>query len=74
MIIKVLLLAALIKLLLVTNKPFLCSGIYAGVIFVFSIISGAGILSALLGTAIGFVLATIWFWLLNRFEDNTALF
>jgi hypothetical protein len=74
MIVKVLILAALVRLLIATNNPFMCSGIYAAVGFIFALISGAGFLAAILGGAISFVMATIWFWLLNRFEDRTAIF
>lgn len=74
MIVKFLILAALIRLLLATSNPFMCSGIYAGVGFIFALISGAGFLAAMIGAAIGFVLASIWFWLLNHFEDRTAIF
>ena len=74
MIIKVLLLTALVRLLIVTNKPFLCSGLYAGARFIFALMYGAGFLAAIIGAAISFALASIWFWLLDRFEDRTAIF
>ena len=74
MIVKVLILAALVKLLLATNKPFLCSGIYAAVSFIFPLMTGKGFLVAIITGTVAFVLASIWFWLLNRFEDRPGVF
>lgn len=74
MVVKVLILAALIRLLLATENPFLCSGIYAAVGLVFALITGATFVAAIIGAAISLVFATIYFWLLNRFELRTGLF
>jgi hypothetical protein len=74
MIIKALILAALIKVLLTTNKPFLCAGIYAGVGFVLSLLAGTSLLVLVLATVLRFALASLYFWLLDRFEDSTGLF
>jgi len=71
MIFKVIFLVALIQLLYKTDKPILCSGIYAGLIFIFSLVFGAGFLGAVITTAIGFVLASIYFWLLSEFSDGS---
>jgi hypothetical protein len=43
MIFRILLLVGLIRLLIETNKPFLRSGIYAGTVTLFALISGHGI-------------------------------
>ena len=67
--IKVIILVGLIRLLLVTEQPFLCSGIYAGLGFVLSLASGYPFPAVLLGTAISFALASLYFWLLNRFTE-----
>lgn len=74
MIIKIIILVALVRLLIATNKPLLCSGIYAATGFIFALTAGAGFLGAVISAAIGFVLATIWFCLLNRFQDNSVAF
>ncbi len=67
---KVVVLIALIKLLLALGKPIVCAGIYAGIRFVFMLLLGAPLLAALIGTAIVFGLALLYFWLLNRFRDG----
>ncbi len=73
MIIKFVLLAVLIRLLLATDKPFLCSGIYAGVAFLLGLIFGHPFLSVLTHAAISFVLASVYFWLLDRLEGSEVL-
>ncbi len=73
MIIKFVLLAVLIRLLLATDKPFLCSGIYAGVAFLLGLIFGHPLLSVLTHAAISFVLASVYFWLLDRLEGSEVL-
>lgn len=70
MIFKIIFLVGLIQLLYKSEKPFLCSGIYAGLIFVFSLALGSGLVAALITTVIGFVLASAYFWLLNEFSDG----
>ena len=73
MIIKFVLLAGLVRLLLATDKPFLCSGIYAAVAFFFGLILGHSFLTVLLSASISFVLASIYFWLLDRLDGSEAL-
>jgi hypothetical protein len=72
--IKAIMLASLIRLLLATSKPFLCSGIYTGVSLFFGLVTGAKFLPLLIGSTIVFGLTSLYFWLLDRFEDNTGLF
>lgn len=74
MVFNVALLAALVRVLLATGNPFLCSGIYAVAGFVLAFFTGVTFEAAILGTAISFVLATIYFWLLHRYEETTLLF
>jgi hypothetical protein len=73
MIIKVILLAALVRLLMATEKPFLCSGIYAGIGLVFGLALGGSVLAAFLSATIAFALASLYFWLLNRLESGSAV-
>ena len=71
--IKFILLAGLIRLLIATEKPFLCSGIYAGIALIFGLAFGASILAALISATIGFALASLYFWLLNRLDDGSLV-
>lgn len=72
MIFRILILVALIRLLIETNKPFLCSGIYAGFVTILTLIIGRGI-GAVVAGVLAFFLSSAYFWLLDRFED-TILF
>jgi hypothetical protein len=69
MIFRILMLVALIRLLIETNKPFLCSGIYAGLVTAVALISGGGI-GAVVAGVLAFLLSSAYFWLLDRFEDS----
>jgi hypothetical protein len=72
-IIKFIVLAALIRLLIETDKPLLCSGIYAGVALVFGLAFGHSLPAVLISVGIGFVLASIYFWLLNRLDTGSVV-
>jgi hypothetical protein len=72
MFIKILLLAALIRLLIATDKPFLCAGIYAGVALLFGLVFGGAFLPALISAAIAFALASIYFWLLDWLDSASV--
>ncbi|MDP6525443.1 MAG: hypothetical protein QGH15_14590 [Kiritimatiellia bacterium] len=69
-IIKVMVLVALIKILLATENPVLCAGIYAGARFIFAMLFTNPFFEALIGSAIAFGLACLYFWLLDRFKDS----
>ena len=73
MIIKFILLAALVRLLLATDKPFLCSGIYAGVAFLLGLIFGNPFLVVLIHASISFLLASVYFWLLDKLDGSEVL-
>ncbi len=73
MIIKCILLAALIRLLIATDKPLLCSGLYAGVGLVFGLAFGGRIPAVLISVGIGFVLASVYFWVLNRLDSGSVV-
>ncbi|MBI3478111.1 MAG: hypothetical protein HY010_20450 [Acidobacteria bacterium] len=66
---RVLLLMGLIRLLIETHKPLLCSGIYAAIATGMALISGDGI-GALATGGIAFLLSSAYFWLLDRFEES----
>ena len=65
---KFLLLITLVRVLLATEKPFLCAGIYAGVVFILGLVFGNPFLSILIHSSISLVLAGIYFWLLDRLD------
>ncbi|MGE6568628.1 hypothetical protein ACQKE9_08795 [Shewanella vesiculosa] len=67
---KILLLIGLMQLLLKTESPGLCAGIYAAIVFFFSLIVDVGFIDVIIGTAVSGVLAFIYFWLLDRFRDT----
>ncbi len=73
-IVKVILLIGLIRLLIAIKQPFVCSGLYTGVVLFFNLISGAGLLRSLLLAPVVFGLASLYFWLLARFESSFLLF
>jgi hypothetical protein len=65
---KLLFLVSLIRVLIMTDQPFWCSGIYASAVFIFGLMTGAPFLNVLIAAAIAFALTSLYFWLLNRFE------
>lgn len=67
---NIIILVALIKILLITEKPLFCAGIFTGVNFFFGLIFGYPFLAILIGGLINFALASLYFGLLNRSEDN----
>ena len=72
MVLKAALIAALVKLLVETENPLLCAGIYAvgGFLLglIFGSVFGVSIPALLLAAVLAFVLAYVYFWLLNRIE------
>ena len=68
--IKIVILLGLLQLLRVTGKPILCSSIYAVLIFIFGLLFGGPFTDVLLFTAIGFILSTVYFYLLDMFSDS----
>lgn len=66
-------LVALVKLLLVVDKPMVCAGMYTGLRLIFALLFGNPLLAVLVSSAIAFALALLYFWLLSRFRD-TGLF
>lgn len=70
MIVKIILLVGLLKLLDVSNKPLLCSGIYTSVIFIFGILSENPLVPVLISSFIAFALSSLYFFLLDRFQGN----
>ncbi len=73
MILKVVTLVCLIKVLLETDKPLLCAGIYTSVGVLLALAFGRPFLDVLMAGIVGFALAAVYFWLLERFRDNFLL-
>ena len=65
-----LILIALIQILIQTNKPFLCSGIYTAVATLFGLFMGHGLVAALVGGGIAFAFSSLYFWLLDRLDGS----
>ena len=73
MIIRILLLVFLIRLLIMTEEPFLCSGIYTAVVFVFGLILGQPLGGIIINCIIVMALASLYFWLLDYFSESGML-
>ena len=73
MILKIILMVALIKVLLASDQPFLCSGLYAAGVLLMNLLFGNGFIVALIAGGVGLVLASLYFWLLSRFEGSGLL-
>ena len=67
---KIIILLALLQLLRITGKPIVCSGIYAGLVFLMGFFMNNPLFDVLLFTAIGFVLSTVYFYLLHMFSES----
>lgn len=72
---KILFLASLIKILIQTDKPFVCSGTYTAALFIFgylfNVMAGqTPFVEHLLTTGLAFALSSIYFWLLYRIGDG----
>ncbi len=72
--VKVVLLAALVRLLIATDSPFTCSGIYTFFCLVIGLLAIAGgqasLLAVVVTTAICFGLSSLYFWLLYRLQEG----
>ncbi len=68
-----LVLIGLIYLLIHSNNPLLCAGIYASVVLIFNLLFGNPLIIVLVCSAIRFGLAYLYFWLLDRFQGSGIL-
>lgn len=73
-IVRIMLLVALLKLLLETERPFLCAGIYTAILFVLTLALEMPFTSALGWSGIRFGIAALYFWLLDRFQGSPLVF
>lgn len=70
--IKVFVLAAMLRLLIATDKPWLCAGIYAGVVFILGAVFGDKIASVTLMAGLAFIAAYVYFWILDRVDTSSV--
>lgn len=70
MIVKIFILIAAIRMLITFDKPFLCSGVYAGIVGFWGLAFSGPVPEVFIGTAIAFALSSIYFWLLSRFSEG----
>ncbi len=71
---KLIIIFALVRLLRVWDKHFACAGIYAGARLTLGLLLGAPFLPALVSTAIVMAAASLYFWLLDRYSENTIAY
>lgn len=68
--IRAMVLVALIQILIQTDKPFLCSGIYAAGATVGGLSTGHGIIAMAVAGVIAFALSSLFFWFPDRFDGS----
>lgn len=73
LLIKVFLLAAMIRLLIATEKPLLCAGIYAACAFFLGAMFRDDITGVALISGIIFAGAFVYFWVLDRLGSSSIL-
>lgn len=73
MFIRILILAALVRLLLATEKPFVCSTLYVLPRVLFELAVGASMEALALSCGLAWILASLYFWLLNHFDSGTGI-
>jgi hypothetical protein len=71
--VKIFLLAVIIRLLIATDKPLLCAGIYAAIAFGLGLVFGNELTSVALRAGLAFVAAFVYFWILDRLDSSSAL-
>lgn len=72
-IIKTLILAALVKLLISTDKPLLCSGVYTLAMLVLALIHAVPLATMVIFVLICAIASTGFFFILNRMETGSGL-
>jgi len=71
LLIKVFLLVAMVRLLIATEKPLLCAGIYAACAIPLGATFGNDIMDVALIAVITFAGVFIYFWILNRLGSSS---
>ncbi|MDQ8196392.1 hypothetical protein QEH59_18330 [Coraliomargarita sp. SDUM461004] len=65
-------LAALVKINLECDSPWVATSLFAGLTFVMSLMFGYPFLASLIGTAINIGLGFFYFWLLKKTESSSS--
>jgi hypothetical protein len=73
MLVKILVLFGLLRLLIVTGNPLLCSGIYTAIVILTVFFSGWSYTHIFTSTVFGFALSSLYFILLEKFEGISIL-
>jgi hypothetical protein len=73
MIIKFFVFIGFFRVLITTDSPMLCSVFYAIALFLPGLAIGQPLPFVLIRTGAAFALASLYFWLLSRFEDSGLL-
>lgn len=68
--IHVILIAALVRALIVVEKPLICSGIYAAGHLAIGVMFKVPVTDALIQSGLALGAASIYFWLLHRFDKG----
>ena len=71
--IRIAILIALVKVLIETNKPLLCAGIYASFVIFMCVLLEIPFANVLFYGAVTLAGAWLYFWLLDRFEGSGGL-
>lgn len=66
-------LAALVRILLITEKPLLCAGMFAVIYLIFGFLWEIPPLAVAITFVLNFGYAWLFFWLLNRFQGTGGL-
>ena len=70
MIINFIVLAGLVKLVLTTEKPILCAGIYTVIFAITASLLDIPRLYFIISIFVAFGLSLLYFWLLDRYRDS----
>ena len=70
MIFRIIILVALTQLLSLTDRPFLCTGLYAAFVIVFGLFTGVSISVIAISGGISIAVLGLYFWLLDRFHSG----
>jgi len=71
---KLLIIIGLVRVLALTHKPFLCSGIYTAMVSIFIVLSNNPFYHSVILIGIAFALSSLYFWLLDWLEGKGALY
>lgn len=73
LILRVVIFVAIIRLLVITEKPIFCAGVYTGAWALLGLFFGASFLALIISTAIMFAYCWGYFWLLVRYLGTGLL-